>query len=159
MYKIDPEGKIVAEAKREGRKYLHRDFHLLGDFALVYCGEQYGDEGVMEFLTAYVKGYYSPIIAKIKEDGLPALKEWIEHIYEIEESSELLHTELSENTLTVTIDRSPVIEYMASLNQKPSKYYIEETRTLYRVIAEESGLSFELLYYNEDGATSFKFSK
>ena len=159
IYNIDPEGKVVSDVKREGKKYLHRDFHLLGDFALIYCGEQYGDEGVMEFLTAYVKGYYSPVIANVREGGLSALKAWIEDIYTKEEAIELLHTEISGDTLTVKIDKSPVIEYMASLNQKPSKYYIEETRTLYKVIAEESGLSFNLLYYNEDGGAKFVFSK
>jgi hypothetical protein len=112
----------------------------------------------MEFLTAYVKGYYSPVIATVKEGGLPTLKAWIEKIYEIEEATELLHTELTDNTLTVTIDKSPVIEYMKGLNQKPSEYYIEETRTMYRIVAEESGLSFELLYYNEDGGTKFVFT-
>ena len=159
IYKIDTTDKIVNDVKREGKKYLHRDFHILGDFALTYCGEQYGDEGVMEFLTAYVKGYYSPVIANVREGGLTALKAWIEDIYTKEEATELLHTEISGDTLTVKIDKSPVIEYMASLNQKPSKYYIEETRTLYRVIAEESGLSFNLLYYNEDGGAKFVFSK
>ena len=111
----------------------------------------------MEFLTAYTKGYYSPIIDSIKCGGLATVKEWIDRVYEIEEASELLHTSIEGNKLTVTIDKSPVIAYMASLNQKPSKYYIEETRTMYKVVAEESGLSFELHYYNEDGATSFTF--
>ena len=155
---LDTTGKVVVDMKPEDNKYLHRDFHLLGDFALVYCGEQYGDEGVMEFLTAYVKGYYSPVIENAKKGGLNAVKEWIEKVYEIEEASELLHTDLTDTTLTVTIDKSPVIEYMKGLNQKPSKYYIEETRTMYKVVAEESGLSFELLYYNEDGGAKFVFT-
>ena len=158
VHNIDTAGKIVVDMKADDNKYLHRDFHIIGDFALKYCGEVYGDEGVAEFLTAYVRGYYSPIIDSIKKGGLAAVKEWIERVYEIEESSDLLHTELSGNTLTVTIDKSPVIAYMASLNQKPSKYYIEETRTMYRVVAEESGLDFELCYYNEDGGAKFIFS-
>ena len=57
----------------------------------------------------------------------------------------------------MTVDRSPVIEYMRSLNQEPSKYYIEETRTLYRVVAEETGLDFTLVYYREDGAAKLEF--
>ena len=144
--------------KAEDNKYLHRDFHLSGDRAIAYCGETYGYEAAVEFLTDYTRYYYAPIIDSIRNGGLTSLKEWIERVYEIEESSELLHTELSGNTLTVTIDKSPVIEYMKGLNQKPSKYYIEETRTMYKVVAEESGLSFELLYYNEDGGAKFVFT-
>lgn len=148
----------IIDMKTEDNKYLHRDFHLLGDNALKYCGDKYGDDVVYEFLTEYTKNYYSPQIDAFKKDGLGALKEWIEKVYEIEEASNVLRTELNNNSLTVVIDKSPVIEYMKSLNQKPSKYYIEETRTLYDVIAKESGFKFNLEYYKEDGATKFSFS-
>lgn len=156
--KKDDSVKIV-DMKTEDNKYLHRDFHLSGDLALKYCGEKFGDNEVIGFITSYAKNYYSPIINEIKEKGLIFLKEWIEKVYETEEASELLHTDLSENTLTVNIDKSPVIEYMRSLNQEPSKYYIEETRTLYDVIAKECNLKFDLIYYNNDGGTKFVFSK
>ena len=52
-----------------------------------------------------------------------------------------------------------MIEYMRSLNQEPSPYYIEQTCTLYAAIAEAAGFQFDLEYYNEDGATKFKFFK
>ncbi len=157
--KLSGDSLQVIDMKTEDNKYLHRDFHLLGDNALKYCGDKYGKDAVIEFLQTYVKNYYSPIIDKIKVEGLPAIKSWIEKVYEIEESSELLHTELSENKLTVSIDKSPVIEYMKSLNQKPSEYYIEQTRTLYKTVAELTGFKFDLEYYEEDGKTRFSFYK
>jgi len=70
-----------------------------------------------------------------------------------------LHTALDDNSLTVTIDKSPAIEYMHSLNQEPSKYYAEETKTLYAAIADSSNLEYSLVYYKEDGAAKFTFSK
>ncbi|MBQ4518001.1 MAG: hypothetical protein II997_05405 [Clostridia bacterium] len=153
------DSKIVVDLKPEDNKYLHRDFHLSGDLALQYCGDTFGEEGVLEFLQNYTKHFYSPQIKDIKDRGLIAIKEWIEHNYEVEEASELLHTELTENKLMVTVDYSPVIAYMRSLNQEPSIYYIEETRTLYKTIAEECGLDFVLDYYEENGACRFMFSK
>lgn len=151
--------KTVIDMKSDDNKYLHRDFHLLGDNALKYCGETFGDDAVIDFLTAYTKNYYSPIIAEIKEMGINRLKEWIETVYEIEEASELLHCEVFDDTLVVTIDKSPVIEYMHSLNQEPSRFYIEETNTLYKAIADECDLDFELDYYKENGAARFTFRK
>ena len=151
------EGVTVIDMKTEDNKYLHRDFHLLGDNALKYCADKLGREAVIEFITDFVKYYFAPVTEKIKKDGITAVKEWIEKLYETEEASELLHTELSENRLTVKIDKSPVIEYMHSLNQSPSEYYIEETRTLYKAIADECGYKFTLEYYNEDGGTKFVF--
>ncbi|MCR4718540.1 MAG: hypothetical protein K5768_02805 [Firmicutes bacterium] len=148
----------ITDMKSEDNKYLHRDFHLLGDLALTYCGEKFGDKGVKEFLTDYTKTYYKPVIENIRINGLIAIKKWLESIYEIEEASELLHTDLKENMLTVTIDKSPVIDYMYSLGQKPSKYYIEETKTLYSAIADECNLCFNLDNYEDNGAAKFHFS-
>lgn len=157
-FKDDPD-VIISDVKREGMKYLHRDFHLSGDLALKYCGEKFGNDEVIGFITSYTKNYYSPIISEIRKKGLCYLKEWIEKVYETEEASDVLHTELNDDSLTVIIDKSPVIEYMRGLNQEPSEYYIEETRTLYDVIAKMSGYKFNLEYYNEDGATKFTFTK
>lgn len=157
-YTVPTDECEVIDLKTEDNKYLHRDFHLLSDNAIKYCGDKYGKATAIDFLKTYAVNFYSPHIKKFKAEGLKALKEWIEGIYETEEASELLHTDLDGNTLTVTVDKSPVIEYMASLGQKPSEYYIEQTRTLYEAIAKQSGFDFELLYYNDDGATKFAFS-
>ena len=158
-YKEPKEGRKVNRMKREGKKYLHRDFHLLGDNALKYCGDQYGADAVVGFMRDFALAYFAPVIDDAKTRGLVALKEWLEKIYEVEECSELLHTELTENSLIVTVDKSPAIEYMHSLNQEPSEYYIEETRTLYAAVAEGCGFGFELEYYNEDGGTRYRFTK
>lgn len=153
------EDSIVLDIKAEEHKYLHRDFHIIGDLALKYCGDNYGDNCVRSFLTSYANHYYAPQIADIKSRGLIAIKDWLEKVYEIEEAGELLHTELTEDCLTVTVDKSPAIAFMYQANQKPSKYYIEQTRTLYSAIADACDLGFALEYYNEDGATHFKFFK
>jgi len=147
----------ILDMKTEDNKYLHRDFHLLCDLALKYCGEKYGYAVVIEFITTYIKNYYSPIISEIKQNGLSSVKEWIENIYKTEEASYLLHISFSPKKLQVKIDHSPAIEYMRTLGQEPSKYYIEETRTLYRVIAEECGYSFILYNYSDNGAAEFSF--
>jgi len=152
------EGKVVRDVKREGKKYLHRDFHLLGDNALKYCGEKYGDAAVVDFMKDYTVAFYSPLIDEIKQGGLPVLKAWIEGIYEKEEASEVLDTKLEDGKLTVTIEYCPVIKYMRELNQEPSKYYIEETRSHYAALAEACGLKFTLEYYNEDGGAKFTFA-
>lgn len=156
-YKDNPDF-VIGEMKREGKKYLHRDFHISKDLVYKYCGEKYGDDEVIDFIVNYTKAYYSPIISQIKEKGIAFLKEWIEKVYETEEASDVLHTELKDNVLTVVIDKCPVIEYMRSLNQEPSKYHIENTRTYYDTIAKECGFKFNLEYYNDDGAAKFTFS-
>ena len=152
-------GADVVDLSSEDNKYLHRDFHLLGDNAIKYCADKYGKGAEVEFLEDFTRNYYSPVIERAKRDGLVAIKDWLLHTYEIEEASELLHTELSENRLFVTVDRSPVIEYMRTLSKEPSEYYIEQTRTVYRTVASLSGFSFTLVRYDEDGGAEFIFEK
>ena len=156
-YTQPAEGRIVTRMKREGKKYLHRDFHLLGDNALKYCADKYGAEAVVDFVKHFAVAFYAPQIAVFKEKGLSAVKEWLEKLYLVEEASEVLHTQLSEKELRVTIDKCPVIAYARSLNQELSEYYIEQTRTLYAAIAEASGLGFRLEKYDADGAAEFVF--
>ena len=158
-YKEPKEGRRVGRCKREGKKYLHKDFHLLGDNALKYCGDNYGPEAVTEFLRKFAVDYYAPRITEFKEQGLAGIQQWFEKIYTIEESAEVLHTELDGDTLRIKIDYCPVIAYMKGLNQKPSEYYIQQTSTLYDAIAEASGFGFRLDRYEEDGAAEFVFFK
>ena len=149
----------VIDIKSEDNKYLHRDFHLLGDNAIKYCADKYGACAAIEFLEDFAKNYYSPIIERAKREGLSAIEEWLLRTYEVEEAAELIHTELSDGKLTVKIDRSPVIEYMHTLGKEPSEYYIEETRTVYRTVAEGAGFAFALLRYGEDGSAEYVFKK
>ena len=122
-----------------------------------YCADKYGAEAVVDFVKHFAEVYYAPQIEIFKEKGLSAVKEWLEKIYLVEEASEVLHTQLSEKELRVTIDKCPVIAYARSLNQELSEYYIEQTRTLYAAIAEASGLGFRLEKYDADGAAEFVF--
>ncbi len=157
-YTVPTPDCVVNDLKREGAKYLHRDFHLLGDNALSYCADKFGRDGVRGFLRDYAKYYYAPKIAKFQSEGLPAVKAWLERLYEVEEASEVLHITLTGNELSVVIDKSPVIEYMHSLGKEPSEYYIEQTRTLYAAMAEEAGLGFSLDKYDEKtGAAEYRF--
>ena len=153
------EGATVVDMKREDNKYLHRDFHLLGDNALKYCAEVYGKDGLAEFLKVFTLGYYAPLIKKISENGLAVLEEWLKKKYETEEAPDSLHTVLSEKKLTVTIDKCPAIAFMRTLGKEPSEYYVEETRSVYGAIADASGYSFTLEYYDENGGAKFVFAK
>lgn len=153
------EGVEILDLQAEDNKYLHRAFHNSSDAALLFCGENYGDEAVEEFMTAYTKRYYAPQIEDAKARGLVAVKEWLEAVYSAEEASEVLHTDLCDNELTVNVDYCPGMAYMRSINREPCRWYMEETRTLYAVFAEEAGLDFKLDYFENDGKTCFHFAK
>lgn len=153
------DGAEILDMKAGDNKYLHRAFHISSDTALRFCGENYGDEAVQEFVADFTKRYFAPWIDACKTRGLVAIKEWLEAVYAVEEASEVLHTELTETKLTVDIDYCPAMAYMRSVNREPSPWYIEQTRTLYAAFAEGAGLDFKLDCFETDGKTRFHFIK
>lgn len=157
--RVVDENKKVIDMKAEDNKYLHPGFHISCDIALRYCGDTYGYDAVIDFLKKHTREYYSPEIEKIRKEGLPALRRWIESVYEREESSDVLHTEITDTSLTVTVDESPAIRFMKRVNHTPSRYHIEGTRTLYGTVAEECGLDFVMEYFDECGGTKYSFIK
>ena len=139
-------------------KYLHRDFHVSTDIGINYIGTHYGNEGVVEYLRRYATSFLSPLVEEIKKDGLVALKRYFEDLYMQEEMPEVLHTVLSDGLLEVTIDRCPAVTFMRKSGHTPSKWYIETVNTVYKTVAEATGIGFELLYYHtEDGSSSYRF--
>ena len=150
--------KHVMDRKAADNKYLHRDFHVSGDIGLAYVGVHYGDNGVREYVRTFATRQYAPLIAKIKEDGLSALRDHILSIYEIEEAPDCVKTTLSEDELLVEVSACPGVTFMKKSGHEPSKWYIELTRSVNEQIADDADLGFELFDYDtETGATSYRF--
>ena len=151
---------LVMDIKAEDNEYLHKDFHISGDNGLLYVGQMYGDNGVREYLYQFTKAFYVPMFEAYKTEGLKALMDHQQKLYEAEKMPEVFHAELTDDTLTVTIDRCPGVTFMKSHGYTPSKWYIELTRTVGMAVADELDLGFSLEYYNEeDGACRYKYFK
>ena len=139
-------------------KYLHRDFHVSADTGLAYVGKRWGDAGVKEYLERFTRSWYSPLIAQVRERGLSALQQHIENTYRTEEALQFLHIKAADNELMVSVDRCPGVSYMRSIGYEPSPWYSELTSTVNRIIAEMSGLGFEMVSYDkETGKTQYRF--
>ena len=150
--------KLFIEKKASDNKYLHRDFFVTGDIGIAYVGETYGDEAVREYLQQYARSYHKLLAEEVKKNGLVALKAYFESVYEKEEWSEYVTTELTAEMLTITVEKCPAVTYMKSIGHTPSKWYKETVYTVYKTLADMCGCGFEIVYYDEtDGATKLSF--
>lgn len=150
--------KRVMERKAADNKYLHRDFHKSMDLGLAYLGQNYGDEGVKEYLRGFAADYYAPLVEEIKERGLPALGDHIAGIYEIEEAPELLAMDLTEERLDVKVEKCPAITFFKTVGYTASPWYVEATRTVNETIAALAGLDYVQHVYDEaDGHSEYSF--
>ena len=152
--------KLVIDRKAADNKYLHKDFHLSTDLSLDYVADHFGEEGIKEYLSTYSTAYYVPLVAKIKKEGLSALKDYFISIYEIEEASDAISASLDGDRLDIVTTYSPAVMHMLKRDHTPSKWYIETTRTVYGTIAANAGLDFSLEAYDaKTGAAKFHFVK
>ena len=139
-------------------EYFHRDFHVSAKNGVEYVGNKFGDRGVEELLTRFAKAYYSPLAAKVKNQGLAALKEQIEEVYKIEKAPENVECTLTDKELSVKVSACPGVTYIKNTGKDPSKWYVELTRTVNRTIAEMCGIGFEFTSYNEEnGACEYRY--
>lgn len=151
--------KLVMERKASDNKYLHRDFHISSDNGIGYVGEKYGDNGVEEFLRKFAKSYFQMLVKKYSEQGLVAIKEYIENIYVTEEAEDAVEIYLDEKVLSVKVKYCPAVKYMKSQGHTPSKWYKMSTSVVYDQLAKDCGIKFEMGEYNkENGQTEYSFS-
>ena len=150
--------RLVMDVKASENEYFHRDFHISGKRGLEYVGEKYGGDAVREYLTRFARAYYAPLAVKVKKEGLSALREHIERVYKAEKALECVRCTQSEGSLSVKVFACPGVKYIRETGNDPTKWYIEGTDTINRVLADMCGLRFELYAYEEKtGAAEYAF--
>ena len=149
---------LFIERKASDNKYLHRDFHVSADIGLYFVGENFGDEGVKEYLVQFAQSYYALLAKQIKEQGLKPLDEYLHKIFDAEERSDYIKTTLTPTRLDVEIVKCPALEFYAKTGHTPSKWYDQTTKTVYAELAKMAGLKFELYHYdNQSGNAKYAF--
>lgn len=142
-------------------RYFHPGFHLSMDAAAGYVLDNFGKEGLDEFLTQYTLANHIPLIEKIKNEGLSALKDYFGWLYNEEGAPDALTIEQTDGKLNVKIDYCPAVKYMKEVRRHtPHAAYKHCTDMVYAALAKASDLGFEMTSYNEqNGAAEFYFTK
>lgn len=140
-------------------RYFHPSFHISMDAAAGYVLDNYGMDGLKEYLTQYTLAYHAPLINKIRETGLQAVEEYLLWLYEEEGAKDALLIEKAPSTLSVSIQYCPAVRYMKDTrNHEPHPAYEHCTDMVYAALAEAAGISFEMQSYNSDnGAAKYRF--
>ena len=148
--------KEVMDRKASDNEYLHKDFHISMNVGLEFVRENYGRDGVVEYLKTFSSHYYAPLTQGLKEQGLSVLRDYFQKIYEIEKAD--CKIEYSEDLMTVAIHECPALKHFKKMKVTPSSLYILTTLTVYETICEGTPFAFECLEYNcATGKSVLKF--
>jgi len=138
--------------------YLHKDFHGALSAGIEYLDRRYGEESVREYLRAFTRAFYSPLIQRVKTEGLKALAEHFEKIYEIEGAEAGI--KLEGDTLTVSVPSCPAITHMRKHGYPVARLFHETTRTVNETLCEGTPYRAELVEYDyETGGSIQRFSR
>ncbi len=164
MYVSDvkkPDGeKLSMDRNASDNEYFHRAFHISKNRGFKYLAQLCGEEAVVEHLTRFTKSFYAPLIERIKKNGLSEMQKQIEKSYADEKTPDNVECKLNGEELYVKVIECPALSFIKSAGYEIASCYIEETRTVNRVIAECSGYNFELISYDaETGAAEYRFFK
>ena len=144
--------KEIMERKAADNEYLHRDFHGALSAGIDYLQEHYGADSVRDYLRKFAKTYYAPLIDKLGSEGLSALKEHFEKLYEIEGGE--VEIELSADELVVRVKSCPAVTHIRAIGLPVAELFEETTKTVNEALCEGSEFSAELVEYDPQSGRS-----
>ena len=146
--------KEVMYRQASDNVYLHKDFHIALSVGIEYLHKHYGADSVRDYLRQFAVAFYSPLTARLKEEGLSALKKHIEKLYNIESGE--IKTTFSEDELIVTVNACPAVTHIREHGYPVTKLFYETTKTVNEAICEGTPFSAELVEYDESTGRSIQ---
>ena len=150
--------KEIMERRASDNEYLHKDFHGALSTGIAFLDDRYGAEAVREYLRQFTIAFYAPLIARFKEEGLLALKEHFENLYEIEGGE--IEMTLSENELVIRVTSCPAVKHMRERFYPVARLFHETTRTVNEALCSGTPFSAQLIEYDDEtGRSVQRFSR
>ncbi|MBN1291219.1 MAG: hypothetical protein JXB48_05205 [Candidatus Latescibacteria bacterium] len=139
--------KEIMDRRASDNVYLHKDFHSALSTSIEYLHRHFGSEAVSEYLRKFTRTYYAPLTVKLNNNGLVALKEHFQKIYDIE--GEKIEISFTENELVLTIKSCPAVKHMREHNYPVARLFMETTKTVNEALCEGTPFKAELVEYDE----------
>ncbi len=148
----------ILDVRAADNEYYHKDFHLSMNMLLDYILENYGNEGVIEYLNDFSKVYHKPLIDQLKKGNIQPLETYIKELYKKEKWE--IKISATVDKLEFSINSCPGMTYILSKGKIPSTVYIETYRTVYQSICEKTPFIYELKSFDKSsGKSSHVFTR
>ena len=149
---------LVMDRRASDNEYFHKAFHGSMNKGISYLEETYGEDHVRAYLTKFTNDFYHPVATAAKKKGLAAIEEKILDSYTKEHALDAVHTELTEECLSVTVDYCPAEAFLKSVGVKLSPLYYLSTEVVMETLAKNSGFQFVMEHYDPaTGAAKYRF--
>lgn len=141
----------------EMKTNIHKDFHGAMSYGLKYVYENYGQEGLNQYLVSLANTVYVPLSEELAKDGLKALEKHWQKIFGLEEADyNLFYTE---NVLNLKINKCPAISHMKKHNYELFDKFCEHCNIINTEICKNAGYKSFIKYDQNKGSCLQKFWK
>ena len=147
-------GKEIMDRRAADNEYLHKDFHGALSAGLDYLQNLCGADSVRDYLHKFATTYYAPLRDKLRSEGLSALKEHFEKLYEIEGGE--AEISFSADELLVTVKSCPAVTHMRAIGLPVAELFVETTKTVNEALCEGSEFCAELVEYDPQTGRSIQ---
>ena len=134
---------------------VHKDFHGGLSYGLQFIENEYGEEGLRDFLTGLADTVYKPLVEDVRARGLPALREYWQTIFDLEDGD--VEMTMDGETLVLTVKRCPAIWHMKEHGYAVADHFCEHTRIVNEAVCKAAGYESSVEYDQEAGRCVQRF--
>ena len=157
---IVDEDTLVMRRNASDNEYFHPSFHSSMNRCIHYLGDKYGIDHVRAYLARYTKNALCKTVEAVKAQGLAAIRDKIVESYTVDKCPEVVKCELTDNSLSVTVEYCPAVKFLLANDRVPSPWLRYTTECVMETLAEVAGAKFEMERYDEQtGACAYRFTK
>ena len=145
------------DRKAYDNEYLHKDFHGGLCYGIKYIEDNYGQEGLKEYLKQVGKAVYQPLSKALKEHGLAALEKHWQAVFGKEGGKFSLGYE--GDKLVLRVEECPAVSHLKKTGQFFTERFCETTAVVNETICEQAGYDCSCKYELGEGRCVQKFWK
>jgi len=136
---------------------VHKDFHGALSYGLQFVEDNYGREGLDDFLSRLAESVYLPLVDGIRARGLDALREHWQTVFDLEQGEFEMHTQ--DGVLTLRVHRCPAIGHMKERGYAIADHFCEHTRIVNEAVCKAAGYCSSVEYDQDGGRCVQRFWK
>ena len=134
----------VIDVKQSDNDYLHKDFHGALCYAIQYLDDTFGQQATHDYLVQVGRTYFKPLSDKLKTDGLKALEDYWQKIFQKENGRFTLRYE--DNRLVLEVQECPAISHLKKNNLLFTDRYCQTTVVVNETICGQAGYQCSCRY-------------
>ena len=147
----------VLDCQATDNEYLHKDFHGALCYAVKYLDDNYGPEATEDYLKQVGRNNYTPLIARMKKEGLSALEKHWRNIFTKEGGR--FSIDYEDETLVLTVEQCPAITHLKKIKQLFTDRYCQTTVSVNKAICAEASYCCSCKYEPGKGKCVQRFWK